>query len=95
MIISVMDRTVKSKLDLSSIRVKLVSSAGFVTFEGAPDPNGYYIVPVDAHVGAQKLVVQAPEGWTFGAFFEFFQKFDSFSTFSVIASFDRPSLPSR
>jgi hypothetical protein len=62
---SALSKTVKSKLDLSSIRVKLVSSAGFVTFEGAPDPNGYYIVPVDAHVGAQKLVVQAPEGWTF------------------------------
>lgn len=59
----------KTKVDLSSVRVKLVSAAGFVTFEGAPDPNGYYIVPVDAHNGAQKLVVQAPAGWTFRTFF--------------------------
>lgn len=59
------NRAAKTKIDLSSVGVRLVSSAGFVTFEGAPDPNGYYIVPADVHVASQTLKIQAPEGWTF------------------------------
>jgi len=58
-------KDVKSKLDLSSIKVKLTTLDGITKDHTDCAPNGYYFIPI-YDKASFNLVVEGPKGWNFG-----------------------------
>ncbi|KAF6032904.1 hypothetical protein EB796_008789 [Bugula neritina] len=51
-------------LDLTQIKVKLLTSYGSVKYTSEPAPNGYYMIPV-YEKGEYKIQIQPKSGWNF------------------------------